>query len=1159
MGEDTQKLDEVVVTALGIKRSEKALSYNVQKVNNDALTSVKDANFVNSLNGKVAGVNIQRSASGVGGSTRVTMRGNKSISGDNNVLYVVDGVPIGNQADRTGDGTGFGSGRTSGEGIANFNPDDIESVSVLTGPSAAALYGASAANGVILINTKKGEAGKMRIDVSSSVEFMTPLTMPKFQNRYGISGNYYSWGDKLENQSSYDPKDFFELGATFNNSFNLSTGNDKNQTYFSIAAVNSDGIVPNNKYHRYNVTLRNTAKFLNDKLTLDASASYIREYYNNMISYGTYFNPIVGAYLYPRGEDFEKEKYFERYNSELGYSQQQWSPGDFGMDIQNPYWIAYRNIRPEVKDRYMLYASLKYDITNYLNVAGRVRLDNTYTEKEDKRYASTINTYASTNGRYTYSNETFRQKYADIMVNFDKQFAEIYHATINAGTSFEEYDTKGRGYGGQLLLVPNKFVYSNIDPTQSTASQTGGDSRRRNFAVFASAELSWNSALYLTLTGRADKPSQLVNSDDPWIFYPSVGLSAIVTELLPNNIKEKLEPTLGFLKVRASYTEVGSPIPYTGLTPGTLTHELEGGTFKPFKYYPISNLKAERTRSYEVGLDSKWFNNTNYLNVAGRVRLDNTYTEKEDKRYASTINTYASTNGRYTYSNETFRQKYADIMVNFDKQFAEIYHATINAGTSFEEYDTKGRGYGGQLLLVPNKFVYSNIDPTQSTASQTGGDSRRRNFAVFASAELSWNSALYLTLTGRADKPSQLVNSDDPWIFYPSVGLSAIVTELLPNNIKEKLEPTLGFLKVRASYTEVGSPIPYTGLTPGTLTHELEGGTFKPFKYYPISNLKAERTRSYEVGLDSKWFNNTITFGVTYYHSNTYNQLLKATLGSNFEYMFVQAGNVQNRGLELSLGFDKKFGDFNYNTTFTATTNKNKIIQLARDVLNPVTNTLIDLTDIQVGRFRLREGGEIGTVYANEWLKRDGDNYIDYQPGQALTTETTSPYKLGSVNPKWNLGWQHGFSYKGFNLNLLFTARIGGIVISKTQAMLDRYGVSEASADARDAGGVSLGYFKVDPKTYYDAVSNLDAYYTYSATNVRLQEARLTYTFPNKWFKGTVNNLSLSVYGTNLWMIYNKAPYDPELTASTGTFGQGYDYFMLPSQSTYGLSLKFGF
>ena len=912
MGEDTKVLDEVVVTALGIKRSEKALSYNVQQVKGDEITAVKDANFINSLNGKVAGVNIQKSASGVGGSTRVVMRGNKSIGGDNNVLYVVDGVPIGNQADREGDGTGFGNGRTSGEGIANFNPDDIESLSVLTGPSAAALYGASAANGVILINTKKGAAGKMRLNVSSSVEMMTPMMMPKFQDRYGLSGSYYSWGDKLENQSCYDPKDFFELGTTFNNSFNLSTGNDKNQTYFSVAAVNSNGIVPNNKYHRYNVTLRNTAKFLKDKLTLDASVSYIREYYNNMVSYGTYFNPIVGVYLYPRGENFGREEYFERYNGELGYATQQWSPGDFGMDVQNPYWIAYRNIRPEVKDRYMLYASLKYDITDYLNVSGRLRLDNTYTEKEDKRYASTINTFANPNGRYNYSNETFKQKYADIMVNFDKQFAEIYHATVNVGTSFEEYDTKGRGYGGQLLNIPNKFVYSNVDPTRSTTSQTGGDARKRNVAIFASAELSWNSALYLTLTGRTDKPSQLVNSKDPWIFYPSVGLSAIITELLPDNIKNSLSSTLSFLKVRGSFTEVGSPIPYTGITPGTLTHEIEGGNFKPYKYYPLPDFKAERTRSYEVGVDSRWFNNM-------------------------------------------------------------------------------------------------------------------------------------------------------------------------------------------------------------------------------------------------------ITLGVTYYHSNTYNQLLKATLGGSYEFMFVQAGNVQNRGLELSLGFDKDFGDFNYNTTFTATTNKNKIIQLARNVLNPVSNTLMDLTDLQVGRFRLREGGEVGTVYANEWLKRDVDGYIDYQPGQALTTETTEPYKLGSVNPKWNLGWQHGFSYKGFNLNLLFTARIGGVVISKTQAVLDRYGVSEASAKARDAGGVWVGNFQVDPKTYYETVSNLDAYYTYSATNVRLQEAKLSYKFPNKWFKGVLNDLNLSVYGTNLWMIYNKAPYDPELTASTGTFGQGYDYFMLPSQSTYGISLKFGF
>ena len=914
MGEDTQTLDEVVVTALGIKRSEKALSYNVQQVKGDDLTAVKDANFMNSLNGKVAGVNIQRSASGVGGGTRVVMRGNKSIAGQNNVLYVVDGVPIGNKADRSGDGTGFG-GATSGEGIANFNPDDIESLSVLTGPSAAALYGANAANGVILINTKKGTEGAMRLNVSSSVEFANPFVMPEFQNTYGnLTGDYFSWGDKMEKPSSWEPRDFFNTGATFNNSFNLSMGTEKNRTYISASAVNSTGMVENNKYHRYNVTFRNTAKFLKDKLTLDVSASYVREFYNNMISFGTYFNPIVGAYLYPRGMNFESEKYFERYNNELGYNKQSWQPGGMGMDVQNPYWIAYRNLRPEAKDRYMLYANLKYDITEYLNVAGRARIDNTYSESEDKRYASTISTFAGDNGRYRYSNEFYKQKYADIMVNFDKQFAQIYHATVNAGASFEEYDTKGHGYGGDLLLVPNKFTYGNV-----------------------------NSAV------------------------------------------------------------------------------------------------------------------------------------------------------------------------------ASVY--------------------------------------------ETGGDSRTQNFAAFASAELSWNSALYLTLTGRADKPSQLVNSKEEWIFYPSVGLSAIVTELLPNSLRESIQPVLGYFKIRGSYTEVGSPIPFTGLTPGTITHKLENGTVAPFEYYPLSDLKAERTRSYELGIDSRWFNNTVTLGVTIYQSNTYNQLLKADMPgtSGYKYMYVQAGNVQNRGIELTLGYDQTFGDFNYNTTFTATSNKNKIKKLASDVKNPVSGELMDLSDIKLGRFRLREGGEVGALYADRRVEKNDEGYIPYTPGQTIATENTTPFKIGTVNPKWNLGWRHGFNYKGINASVMFTARIGGNVISKTQATLDRFGVSKASADAREAGYVMLGNIKMKPQDYYGTIYDLDSYYVYSATNIRLQEASIGYTLPNKWFGNVVKNVNISVYGTNLWMIYNKAPYDPELTASTGTFGQGYDYFMLPSSRTYGFSLKFGF
>jgi len=908
-----KQLETVVVTALGIKRSQKALSYNVQEVKNDALTTVKDANFMNSLNGKVAGVNIQRSASGVGGATRVVMRGNKSISGDNNVLYVIDGVPIGNSADRGGDGSGFGSGRASGEGISSINPDDIESISVLTGPSAAALYGASAANGVILINTKKGAAGKLRVNFSSAVETASPFILPKFQNTYGnAAGQYTSWGDKLATPSNYKVRDFYNRGVTFNNSFNFSVGTDKNQTYFSASAINAKGIVPNNKYHRYNASVRNTSKFLDDKLTLDVSASYVRDYANNMISYGAYFNPIVGAYLYPRGQNFDQEKYFERYDAQLGYYVQQWSPGSMGMDVQNPYWVAYRNLHPETNDRYMLFGSLKYELNKQINFTGRVRLDNTYTERETKLYASTSSVFA-----------------------------------------------------------------------------------------------------------------------------------------------------------------------------------------KPLGYYSA----------------------------------DNSY----------------------------FKQKYVDFMANYSNALSEDFNLTATLGTSYEEYDNKGQGFGGHLSLIPNKFIFANTNPLQSGGSQSS--SRKSNFAVFGSAELAWRNAVYLTLTGRTDKPSQLVGSVDPWIFYPSVGLSAVVTDLLPEDVRASLRPALSFLKVRTSYTEVGSPIPFTGLTPGTITHSMRSGKVEPFDYYPLPDLKAERTRSVELGIDSRWFGGALTFGATIYQSNTLNQLLETDLdpGTGYKKLYVQAGNVRNRGIEMTLGFNKKFGPVDYNTSVTATANRNKIIKLASGVKNPITGEVFDLTDIAKGRFRLREGGELGDVYASERIKRDANGYVEYTPGQSLVTEPTEPYKLGSVNAKWNLGWKHGVSFKGFDLNVLFTARLGGIVISKTQAALDKFGVSQASADARNAGGVQLGQgLTIAPQQYYDAVYNLDSYYVYSATNVRLQELSLSYSLPKSILGKTFKNVGVSLYATNLWMIYNKAPYDPELTGSTGTFGQGYDYFMLPSQRTIGASIKLG-
>ena len=290
--ESASEIEQVVVTALGIKRQEKALSYNVQQIEASDITLVKDANFMNSLSGKVAGVTINASSSGVGGATKVVLRGNKSISQSSNALYVIDGIPMYNFGG--GGGTEFDS-RGATESIADLNPEDIESISVLTGAAAAALYGSEAANGAVMITTKKGEAGALKVTLSSNTEFLNAFVLPEFQNRYGTGlngvrsgSNIYSWGERLTPATSYGytPEDFLETGHVYTNAVTVSGGTERNQTYFSAAAVNSDGIIPNNEYDRYNFTFRNTSYFLKDRLRLDASASNIYQQDQNMTNHG---------------------------------------------------------------------------------------------------------------------------------------------------------------------------------------------------------------------------------------------------------------------------------------------------------------------------------------------------------------------------------------------------------------------------------------------------------------------------------------------------------------------------------------------------------------------------------------------------------------------------------------------------------------------------------------------------------------------------------------------------------------------------------------------------------------------------------------------------------------------------------------------------------
>ena len=441
MKEDSEQLEEVVVTALGIKRSEKALSYNVQQVSGDELSTIKDANFVSSLNGKVAGVTIN-SSSTAGGASRVVMRGVKSISSNNLALYVIDGVPMFNMMNG-GDGGGIFSTQPGTDGVADINPEDIESISMLTGPSAAALYGNAAAAGVVLITTKKGTKDKTTVTVSNNTTFSKVTMLPEMQSKYGnLPSVNSSWGPIVN--SNYDPEGFFRTGANIINNVSLSTGNQKNQTYFSASTTNTSNILPNSGYNRYNFSVRNTTSFLNDKMTLDAGASYIIQNDKNMVSQGYYNNPLPAIYRFPRSENFDDVRMFERYNSSYDLMEQFWPYGDTSSGLANPYWIQNRQLRENHKTRYMINASLKYQIFDWFDVTGRVKVDNYENRYTYKAYASTGKLSSGDRGTYTDILSQSKNIYADVIGTVNKRIND-WSINVNMGASLNDsrYETIG--------------------------------------------------------------------------------------------------------------------------------------------------------------------------------------------------------------------------------------------------------------------------------------------------------------------------------------------------------------------------------------------------------------------------------------------------------------------------------------------------------------------------------------------------------------------------------------------------------------------------------------------------------------------------------------------------------------------------------------------
>lgn len=907
LDDSAQELGEVVVTALGIKRSEKALSYNVQKVGNEAITTVKSANFMNSLSGKVAGVNINASSAGMGGATRVVMRGPKSISQSNQALYVIDGIPVTgrSQGELKGDAMMYAN-QPGSEGIADINPEDIESISVLSGPAAAALYGSAAAQGVIMITTKKGKEGKVSVQISNSTQFAKPFVMPEFQHSYiNRPGEVKTWGDKAESAfGAYDPKNFFNTGTNIQNNVSLTAGTDKNQTYLSVGTTNAKGIIPNNTYDRYNFAFRNTTSFLNDRMHFDFSFNYILERDKNLTAQGQWFNPLTSLYLFPRGESFDAIRMFEVYDPVRKIYVQNWNYGD-ALKMQNPYWVAHRMNRTNKRSRYMVSGSLKYDILDWMNVTGRLRWDDAYTLQEDKRFASTLKLFAPSDyGFYGYDKINGQTLYGDLMLNINRTLGD-FSISSNLGASMSRLSYHVSGFQGGLKAPSNVFTPNAIDYGNATNDNRPIFEQYKHYinSLFLSAEFGYKSMLYLTLTGRNDWDSALHGTAQSSFFYPSVGLSAIVTEMC------KLPQVISYLKVRGSWASVGSAI--------------------------------------EPNLSSAW---------------------------------------RYEYN------------------------------------------------------------------------------------------------------------------------------------------PASGTYK--------------------TVTYKF------PQKFYP------ERTDSWEAGVTARLFNNAFTVDLTFYQSNTRKQTLLRDVTSGaagFNKEYIQTGNIRNRGLELSVGYAQAWNQFTWNSTLTYSMNRNKIIELLE---NP--NEVVRQAGLSGCGVVLKKGGTMGDIYTYTDFKRDAEGNIGLDAnGNVMQTNLANPQYRGSVLPKGNIGFSNDFSWKGFNLGFVITARLGGICMSQTQAILDEYGVSKASAVSRDNGGIAVNTGKIPAEGYYAVVGGdnpIWSEYIYSATNVRLQEAHIGYTFPKKWLLG--KELSIGLTATNLFMIYKKAPFDPESTASTGTYYQGFDYFMQPSLRTMGFNIK---
>lgn len=919
--ENTVMLDNVIITALGLEKKEASLAYSIQKVKGEELTRMKEVNMITALAGKAAGVQINKNSSGIGGSAKVSLRGIRSASGDNQPLYVIDGVPMLNigteQAYSAIGGTANAGNRDGGDGISNLNPEDVESISILKGAPAAVLYGSQAANGVILITTKKGNtAGQRNIYFSTGLTFDKAFSLPKMQNCYGVSDVVDSWGEKAYLPISNELNDFFRTGLTSITSVSVNYGNEKIQTYFSYANTTGRGIVDKNQLTKHNINLRDTAVMFNQRLKLDGNVNVMRQIVKNKpVSGGFYMNPLVGLYRFPRGEDlsYYKDNY-EIYDPERKLGIQNWHT--FTEDFeQNPYWIQNRIQSKETRMRSIISLSANLRINSWLTVQARGSVDYISDKMRQKFYASTAPALCGANGRY---------------IEMDYQETLIY---------------------GDVMAMGKR----------------------------------------------------------------------------------------------------------------------------------------------------KWEDFTLDVAIGGSIN---------DKNVNST------------------------------------------------RYDSKNAS-----LKYANVFNLANIVMNGSASIDQKIDSRRQLQSVFGTAQVGYQDKVFLDLTARNDWASTLAytSHEKSGFFYPSAGLSFLIDKWI------QLPEWISFAKLRGTYSKVGNDIPQ--FITNSVSHITAGGELQANDAAPFKEMEPEMTHSVEVGTEWRFFQSRLGFNLTYYRTNTHNQFFKlpALAGDMYAYRYVNAGDIQNRGWELTVDATPVLTpDFTWKTSLNFSSNRNKIKELHEELKELVYGPSSFSSSYAM---KLVKGGSIGDIYGKAFV-RDAEGNIVYQTegdhkGLPAVEGEGNTIKVGNANPRFIMGWNHTFSYKGFSLYFLLDWRYGGKILSQTQAEMDLYGVSQVTALARDRGYVTLEGQQIDNvKGFYKNIvggrAGVTEYYMYDATNLRLREVSLNYTFPKKWMQKTkvLKDLQLAFVARNLCFLYKKAPFDPDLVLSTGNDNQGIEVFGMPTTRSLGFTVK---